>query len=132
MLSSGLTAIVTEEEATGGHRALSGGSGASYDLTPEQQATYNILAVQTAFLVGATYIIVGVLRLGFVRIILSHAVVSGFTIGAAVMIGMSQVKYILVFDVAQSSFLHESLVSIFKDIDQFNYKPSSSTRVQLC
>jgi len=78
-------------------------------------------------LVGATYIIVGVLRLGFVTIILSHAVVSGFTIGAAVMIGMSQVKYILVFDVAQSSFLHESLVNIFKDIDQFNYKPSSST-----
>uniref|UniRef100_A0A7S0GLA6 STAS domain-containing protein n=1 Tax=Proboscia inermis TaxID=420281 RepID=A0A7S0GLA6_9STRA len=65
----------------------------------------------------------GVLRLGFVAIILSHAVVSGFTTGAAVMIGMSQVKYILGYDVARSSFLHELIVNIFKDIDQFNYKP---------
>lgn len=122
MLSTGLTAIVTGEEVSGGHRALAGGGGASYDLTPEQQETYNMLAVQTAFLVGVTYIVMGVFRLGFVTIFLSHAVISGFTTGAAVMIGMSQVKFILGYDVERSSYLHDLLGNIFSNIEEFNYK----------
>lgn len=36
----------------------------------------------------------GLLRLGFVTIFLSHCVVSGFTSAAAIIIGLSQVKYI--------------------------------------
>lgn len=59
----------------------------------EYQQIYTTLALQTSFLVGLVYIVMGLLRLGFVTIFLSHAVVSGFTSGAAIIIGLSQLKY---------------------------------------
>jgi len=48
--------------------------------------------------------------------------VSGFTTGAAVIIGLSQVKYIFGYDVPKSDVLHEIIKSIINGIDQFNYK----------
>jgi sulfate transporter 4 len=59
----------------------------------EYQAIYTTLAMQTSVLVGLVYVLMGLLRLGFVTIFLSHAVVSGFTSGAAIIIGLSQLKY---------------------------------------
>jgi MFS superfamily sulfate permease-like transporter len=47
--------------------------------------------IQVAFLVACMYTGVGVLRLGFIVRFLSHSVITGFTSGAAVIIGMSQV-----------------------------------------
>mmetsp|Transcript_39572 Transcript_39572/g.58781 ORF Transcript_39572/g.58781 Transcript_39572/m.58781 type:complete len:732 (-) Transcript_39572:383-2578(-) len=89
---------------------------------PEYVEIYTTLAIQTAFLVGVAYIIMGLLRLGFVTVFLSHAVVSGFTTGAAVIIGMSQVKYIFGYDVERSDRLHVVLANIIDGLDQFNYK----------
>jgi len=83
---------------------------------------YTQLAVQISFLVGITNIAMGLLRLGFVTIFLSHAVISGFTTGAAVIIGMSQVKYIFGYDVERSDRLHEVLQNIFVNISEFNWK----------
>ena len=52
-------------------------------------ATMIDTASSAIFLVsGVIYIAMGILRLGFVTIFLSHAVVSGFTTGAAVIIGL--------------------------------------------
>jgi high affinity sulfate transporter 1 len=82
---------------------------------------YTTLAIQVSFLVGILNIVMGLLRLGFVTIFLSHAVVSGFTTGAAVIIGVSQVKHIFGVD-ASGKRLHELLKSIFDDIENFNYK----------
>jgi MFS superfamily sulfate permease-like transporter len=48
--------------------------------------------IQVAFLVACMYTGVGVLRLGFIVRFLSHSVITGFTSGAAVIIGMSQVR----------------------------------------
>ena len=47
--------------------------------------------VQLAFLVACMYTAIGVLRLGFIVRFLSHSVITGFTSGAAIIIGMSQV-----------------------------------------
>ena len=47
---------------------------------------------------------------------------TGFTTGAAVIIGMSQVKYIFGYEVERSKKLHEMIQNILKDIDQFNWK----------
>lgn len=88
---------------------------------PNYTKVYTTLAVQVAFLVGVLNILMGILRLGFVTIFLSHAVVSGFTTGAAVIIGVSQVKHILGVD-AHGETLHEVLKHIFADIESFNYK----------
>lgn len=51
---------------------------------PTYQSVYNRLVIQTSFLVGLITLFMGIARLGFVTIFLSHAVISGFTTGAAV------------------------------------------------
>jgi MFS superfamily sulfate permease-like transporter len=51
-----------------------------------------VQVIQLAFLVACLYTGVGVLRLGFVVRFLSHSVITGFTSGAAIIIGMSQVS----------------------------------------
>ena len=51
--------------------------------------------LQITFLVGVLWFIVGALQLGFLARFLSHSVISGFTTGAALTIGLSQLKYIL-------------------------------------
>lgn len=96
--------------------------GYSPETTENYQAMYNTLAIQVTFLVGIINISLGLLRLGFITIFLSHAVISGFTSGAAVIIGMSQIKYIFGYDVERSDVLHEVLHNIFDGIEQFNYK----------
>ena len=90
--------------------------------TPEYERIYNRMAIQVSFLVGVTYIIMGLLRMGFVTIFLSHAVVSGFTTGASVIIGMSQVKYIFGYDFPKSSGLHITIKNIVNGIENFNWK----------
>ena len=85
-------------------------------------ATYSKLAIQTSFLVGCMYILMGVLKLGFITIFLSHAVISGFTSAAAILIGLSQIKYILGYDIPSDKSLHKILYNIFRNIGNFDYK----------
>eukprot|EP00195_Chlamydomonas_chlamydogama_P003258 CAMPEP_0202921966 /NCGR_PEP_ID=MMETSP1392-20130828/77673_1 /ASSEMBLY_ACC=CAM_ASM_000868 /TAXON_ID=225041 /ORGANISM="Chlamydomonas chlamydogama, Strain SAG 11-48b" /LENGTH=735 /DNA_ID=CAMNT_0049615567 /DNA_START=253 /DNA_END=2460 /DNA_ORIENTATION=- len=69
---------------------------------PVQQACqdqYNRASIQLAFIVACLYTGVGVLRLGWVTKFLSHAVIGGFTTGAAITIGLSQVRYILGYSI---------------------------------
>ena len=58
---------------------------------PEAQQTYNIIAIQVAFLAGILYSAFGFLRLGWLTQFVSHAVIAGFTTGAATTIALSQV-----------------------------------------
>lgn len=109
MLSTGLTGIVDPTNS-------------GLEFTEEQNVKYETLAIQTALLVGCFYIGMGLLKLGFVTIFLSHAVVSGFTTGAAVIIGFSQVKYIVGYDVKGGKILHEVLGNLIKDIDKFQWQ----------
>jgi len=88
----------------------------------ENKEVYVQLAIQVSMMVGFTYIVLGALRLGFITIFLSHAVISGFTNGAAVIIGMSQVKYILGAPVERSDVLHEVVENIVHVMDKFNWK----------
>ena len=81
LLSTGLTMILESE-------------GITPDNTEDYESIYATMALQISFLVGVCYILMGLLRLGFVTIFLSHAVVSGFTSAAAIIIGLSQIKYI--------------------------------------
>ncbi|PNG99947.1 Proton/sulfate cotransporter 2, partial [Tetrabaena socialis] len=71
------------------------------------QEHYNHMAIQLAFLVACLYTSVGILRLGFVTNFLSHAVIGGFTSGAAITIGLSQVKYILGFSIPRQERLQD-------------------------
>lgn len=64
------------------------------ELTPEQQIQYNTLAIQTSMMIGAIMMLMGIFRLGFISSFISHAVTSGLTSGAAIIIACSQLKYI--------------------------------------
>ena len=66
--------------------------------TPELvscQAQYNHVAIQLTFIVACIYTSLGVLRMGWITKFLSHAVIGGFTTGAAITIGMGQVDSLL-------------------------------------
>lgn len=67
------------------------------------------LAVGTALLAGAIQILLGIFRLGFLVNFLSHPVMSGFTSAAAIIIGLSQIKYLLGIDLPQSNQIQEIL-----------------------
>lgn len=52
-------------------------------------------AVLTALMVGVIQVTLGLLRMGFIVNFVSHAVISGFTSGAAVLICLSQLRHLL-------------------------------------
>jgi len=91
-------------------------------MTEEMQAIFNENAIKLALLVGIIWLAMGLLRLGFVTTFLSRAVMGGFTTGSALIIGCSQVKYILGYNVTGTDRLPVLLKSIFQNISQFNYK----------
>ena len=109
LLSTSLTQLVDPVNADG-------------SIDGAKQAEYNQLAIETAFLVGIVYLVMGLLRLGFVTILLSHAVISGFTTGAAIIIGFSQVKYFFGYEVERSDVLHEGIENLFHHIEDFDWR----------
>ena len=50
-------------------------------------------AIQVTFIVSCIYTGLGLLRMGWITKFLSHAVIGGFTTGAAITIGMGQVSF---------------------------------------
>ena len=119
ILSSGLSTILE------GYTTLEPG-------TSEYQEKYNQIAIQISFLVGIAYISLGSCRMGFVTNFLSHAVISGFTTGAAVIIGMSQVKFIMGYDIERSDRFDELIFNILKNIEQFNWRTFLFGSASIC
>ncbi|MBO8173258.1 MAG: solute carrier family 26 protein [Bacillaceae bacterium] len=60
-------------------------------------------ALLLSLMVGVIQFGLGILRLGFVVNFLSHAVISGFTSAAALIIGLSQLKHVLGFEIERGS-----------------------------
>ena len=117
-LAVGPVALISLLLATGLANILPQGN-----LSDEEYAQqYAIVAIQVSFLTGLVYIGMGLLRLGFVTIFLSHAVVSGFTTGAAIIIGVSQLKYIFGYNIERSDVLQGLIHNLAVNISQFNWK----------
>ncbi|MDO9619760.1 MAG: sulfate permease [Pseudomonas sp.] len=58
-------------------------------------AAYLVAATTLTLLVGVLLLLMGLLRMGFVANFLSHPVISGFVSGSALLIAVSQFKYLL-------------------------------------
>jgi high affinity sulfate transporter 1 len=82
---------------------------------------YESLAVQSAALAGIIYLLLYVCQLGWWTQYLSHAVISGFTTGAAVLIGLSQLQHLVGYKVPGQTLI-EILVNAVRHIDQINYR----------
>lgn len=90
---------------------------------PELQDEYNRAAIQVAFLAGVFYTAVGLLRLGWLTNFLSHSVITGFTTGAAVIIGTSQVKYIFgLYNMPRADNLIEFFEHFAEYINEFQWR----------
>jgi len=77
------------------------------------------LAILLASMVGMIQLTMGVFRLGFLVNFLSHPVIAGFTSGAALIIGFSQLKHLLGIDIARGK-IHETILQIAQNIQNIN------------
>lgn len=77
-------------------------------------------AVLLAFLSGAILLGMGLARLGFLVNFLSHPVISGFSSAAALVIGFSQLKHLLGFDIPRSHLITETIAHAVTHIADLN------------
>ncbi len=67
------------------------------------------LVLLTGLLIGIVQVIMGLLRFGFLVNFLSHPVIIGFTSAAAVIIAISQLKYLLGFPIPRFEHFYETV-----------------------
>ena len=79
-----------------------------------------VLAVLLAFMVGFFQVIFGIFRLGFLVNFLSKPVISGFTSGSAIIIGMNQMGNLLGLDVNRSNQVQELIKAVFNEFNDIH------------
>uniref|UniRef100_A0A7S1AG56 STAS domain-containing protein n=1 Tax=Noctiluca scintillans TaxID=2966 RepID=A0A7S1AG56_NOCSC len=83
--------------------------------------TYTSYAVLTSLVMGVFQILSCLLGFGFIISFMGHPVASGFTSGAAIIIGLSQVKYIVGYDIPRTSRVHETIEGLIDNIDGLSW-----------
>lgn len=81
---------------------------------------YVAVAATLGVLVGVVQLTLGVLRMGFVVNFLSRPVISGFTSAAALIIGASQLKYLLALDLPKTHHVHKVLWGIVTQLSEIH------------
>merc|ERR1719472_462497 len=84
-----------------------------YAACPDEYAE---MAFLVSLAVGVMQFVGSLLKLGFLVSFLGHPVISGFTSGAAIIIGLSQLKYVLGFSIEKSQYVHVTLGAIFGNL----------------
>ena len=82
---------------------------------------YLSMAIFLAFFMGLIQIILGLLRMGFLVNFLSKPVISGFTSAAAIIIGLSQLKYLLGISFESSNKIHLIIFEVFEKVSQIHF-----------
>lgn len=83
-------------------------------------AQFISLVLTLTFLAGLFQLIMGLARMGALVNFISHTVVIGFTAGAAVLIGGSQIKNFLGLQMARGLPFHEVLQQVYLQFDKIN------------
>ncbi|PIB28141.1 SulP family inorganic anion transporter [Maribacter sp. 4G9] len=78
------------------------------------------LAVVLVLIAGATQLLIGIFRMGFLVNFLSKPVISGFTSAAAIIIMISQLKHLLGISVPNSNHFHEIATMTLQKIGETN------------
>ncbi|WP_147124230.1 SulP family inorganic anion transporter [Shimia ponticola] len=91
------------------------------EIAEQGSAGYLAGAVMLAFLSGAILLGMGVARVGFLVNFLSHPVISGFSSAAALIIGFSQLKHLLGFEIPRSHLITETILHALTHIAQVNW-----------
>ncbi|WP_347861415.1 sulfate permease [Salimicrobium sp. PL1-032A] len=82
---------------------------------------YISLVLLLSLMVGVIQLLMGLLKLGFVVNFLSHAVISGFTSAAALIIGLSQLKNLIGVDLAGQKNIFIILSDAVMRISEINW-----------
>ena len=83
-------------------------------------ADYLQLTLTLAFMVGVMQVGMGLLRIGFLVNFLSHPVLSGFTSAAAIVIGFSQLKHVLGYNVPRMEHFYEQVLYTVEHMAETN------------
>ena len=78
------------------------------------------LATLLMLMVGVLQTVLGLIRAGFLVNFLSHAVISGFTSAAALVIGLSQLKYLLAIDLSREPNAFVLFGEVLRQIPQIH------------
>lgn len=82
---------------------------------------YIRMALTLTFLAGVFQLVFGLARLGTLINFVSHAVIVGFTTGAALLVATGQLKHALGIDIPSGAAFVTSWMFIFKRADHINY-----------
>ncbi|ADC50745.1 sulfate transporter family protein [Alkalihalophilus pseudofirmus OF4] len=89
-------------------------------LAEPGSSEYISLVLLLALMVGVIQLSLGLLRLGFITDFISHAVISGFTSAAAIVIGFSQLKHLLGIQLPSSENVFELLFEAGRQLSSIN------------
>ena len=87
---------------------------------PEDQSTYLVLAAAAVFIVGASFFLMGMLKLGFVANFISRPVLEGFISGLAIYILIKQIPKLLGFHGEGESAI-DQLIYLLNNLGQTNF-----------
>lgn len=110
----GLANVLTEDNCP----AMATSSTKPNELCPDE---YVKAALVLSFWVGLINLIAGLVNMGTLVNFLAHPVIAGFTSGAGIIIGLSQMKYIVGTEVKKSKIIYETLYNIFSVFDDWNW-----------
>ena len=85
--------------------------------SPEQ---YILMAISLAFIVGSFQIIMALFKFSFIAIFLSKPIINGFVSALAIIIGFSQLKYLLGISLSKTSLIQNILIDIYNNLNQIN------------
>ncbi len=79
---------------------------------------YIRLALTLTLMVGIFELVLGLARFGFLVNFISHSVIVGFTAGAAIHIGASQLRHFFGIDIPVGLPVHETLIEVARGLDE--------------
>ena len=100
-------------------------------LAEPGSAEYVRLAITLSFLVGVVQLIMGLARMGTLVNFISHSVVIGFTAGAALLIGGSQLKHFFGLEMPRGMHFYEVIGEVVSRFGEFNLYVTTVSMVTL-
>ena len=85
-----------------------------------ESAEFVALAIILALIIGIIQLLMGVFKLGFIMNFISHSVLSGFTIAAAIIIAATQIPNLAGFEIIKHEYVFLNFYEIIRDIPMAN------------
>lgn len=95
-------------------------AGISQVAEPES-GQYIELAILAGLMIGIAQLLLSALRLGFLVTFLSHPVIMGFTSAAAIIIAVSQFKYLFGFPIPRFEQTYETAIYAFEHLNKIHW-----------